>query len=233
MTLFQRLKPKRLPSMKQVRRAGLTAALPVLLLSAVILLSGTGESLVSQGPMQAGHAEVACAQCHLPAPGTLRQQMQLNLRYSLGLAADHADFGYAKVSSEACLTCHQRPNERHPIYRFREPRFQKAVSEIDATTCLGCHGEHQDERVAVAPVFCQSCHQDLDLKVDPLDVPHDRLIANKDWESCMGCHDFHGNHKAKPPTKRLEAHELDALLIYLKNGPNPYSETKLYQAVMK
>jgi len=222
-----------LPALRRVRQIGLAAALPVALLSVVILASGSGESLISQGPIQAGHADVGCIQCNLPAPGSIRQQMQQNVRYLVGATQNHADFGYQPVTSEGCLACHQRPNERHPIYRFREPRFQVAVGEINATTCLGCHSEHRDERVAVEPVFCKSCHAELTLKLDPLDVTHDQLIARKDWASCLGCHDFHGNHRAAVPIRRLDALKLDALLAYLKNGTDPYANEKIYQAVAK
>ena len=231
--ILARFSQRPLPGLKRVRQIGLAAAIPVGVLAVVILVSGSGESLISQGPIQSGHSDVACSQCHLPAPGSIRQQMQQNVRYLLGASPSHADFGYQPVRSEACLTCHQRPNERHPIYRFREPRFQTAVAEINATTCLGCHGEHRDERVAVEPVFCKSCHAKLVLKIDPLDVPHDELIAAKDWSSCLGCHDFHGNHRTPAPIRRLDAHELDALLAYLKNGSDPYGHEKIYQAVMK
>ena len=212
---------------------GLAAAIPIAALSGVIVVGGMGESLVSHGPIQSGHADLSCTSCHQPAPGTIRQQVQTNIRYALGLSPHRADFGYAKVRSGACLDCHQRPNERHPIYRFREPRFQQALADVDATSCLGCHGEHQNARVAVAPDFCKSCHAELSLKVDPLDQPHDQLIAARNWDSCLGCHDFHGNHKAAPPVRLLDAHQLDDLLAYLKDGPSPFSSEKIYMAVAK
>ena len=230
---FNRPFSKGLPNLKQVRRIGLMAAIPVVVLSGGIGFGGLGQSLISRGPVIAGHGDLDCVSCHTPARGTTRQQLQLNVRYVLGLSRHRADFGYVKVSSEACLACHQRPNERHPIYRFREPRFQEAVSEVEATSCLGCHDEHNNQRVSVEIGFCRSCHAELDLKLDPLDVPHDQLIAEKDWQSCLGCHDFHGNHKAAPPVRRLDALQLDQLLAYLKDGADPYGVEKIYLAVAK
>jgi hypothetical protein len=228
--IHQHVKP---PSFRQTRRIGLISAVPVAILGLIVLLGGAGETLIAHGPIQSGHAALACAECHLPAPGSTRQQVQANFRYLIGLRETPVDFGYAKVGSAACLGCHRRPNERHPIYRFREPRFQKAKDVVDATTCLGCHNEHTDSRVAAEPTFCQACHDTLKLKIDPLDIPHETLIANKDWTSCLGCHDFHGNHKAPAPLRRIEAHQLDALLAYLKNGADPYAPVKIYEASYK
>lgn len=109
------------------------------------------------------------------------------------------DFGYGAVTSKACFQCHERPNERHPIFRFHEPRFEKAVAQVEATSCLGCHGEHTTHRTTADLTFCQACHEDLVLKTDPLDVDHATLIADRRWETCLGCHDFHGNHRQKAP----------------------------------
>jgi hypothetical protein len=217
----------------RARNLALGLILPPMLVAAGLALGGPEARLIAHGPIQTGHAGVACEGCHVKAPGTIRQQVQANLRFALGLRADPADFGRAAVATEACIACHARPNERHPVYRFREPRFTKARAEVDATTCLGCHSEHAAERVAAPLGFCHACHEDLDLKVDPLDRPHDELIAAAAWDSCLGCHDFHGNHAHKPPVRLLDAHGVEALLAYLKDGQDPYSDTKLYEASAK
>lgn len=217
----------------RVRNLALALVLPLAATAGVLALGGPVERLTAHGPIQTGHADVACRECHLPAPGTLRQQVQAGLRHAVGLRADKVDFGYAPVSSEACTACHARPNERHPIYRFREPRFQSARAIVDATTCLGCHTEHRAERVAAPLDVCKACHDTLVLKLDPLDRPHDVLIAAAAWETCLGCHDFHGNHSHKPPVLLLEAKGIDALLAYLKDGRDPYSDVKIHKARMK
>ena len=219
------------PPLQRVRRAALICALPVAGLAAVIVFTDRGQGLIARGPIQSGHAETPCAGCHRPAPGTPRQQIQANLRHLAGLRAKPADYGFAPVGSAACLACHERPNERHPIYRFREPRFAEARAVVEATTCLGCHSEHRDERVSAGLTFCRACHGELELKLDPLDIPHHQLIAAKDWESCLGCHDFHGNHARKPQRRILAAHETAVLLDYLKDGDSPYAAEKIYRAV--
>jgi len=127
------------------------------------------------------------------------------VRYVLGLRETPVDFGYAAVQSGQCLTCHARPNERHPIYRFREPRFADAVQKVEARSCLGCHSEHRPEILTAKSTLCQACHEDLVVKNDPVDVLHVTLVGQDNWSSCLGCHDFHGNHALKPPSQTTAA----------------------------
>ena len=214
-----------------VRLAGMAAAIPGAIVAAVILLDGPAQSLIAEGPNLDGHARLACTACHHPAPGTMRQQIQARLWFTLGLRRARPDFGYRKVASEDCLTCHDRPNERHPVYRFREPRFAAAKALVDATSCIGCHSEHAGQMVSVEMDFCQACHGDLVLKNDPLERRHDMLIAAREWTGCLGCHDFHGNHQAPPPTRPAGAHDLAAVANYLKRGPDPYGPGKIYRAL--
>lgn len=217
-------------SLPLVRRTALATALPVAGLSALVFFQNGETDWISKGPIQHGHQDLACDTCHKVAPGTARQQIQASLAALFDPAKSMPHFGTSPVASADCLACHQRPNERHPIWRFREPRFISAAEVVNATTCLGCHSEHRDERVNASVDFCKACHEGLSLKVDPLDIPHHEIIAAKKWETCLGCHDFHGNHARKPPLKYLDAHDLDRLIDYLKAGPNPYGDAKLYEA---
>ena len=47
-------------------------------------------------------------------------------------------------------------------------------------------------------------------------------MRNKRWESCLQCHDYHGNHKFNTPLRLQDAHTLDVLEKYLKGGPSPF-----------
>ena len=61
---------------------------------------------------------------------------------------------------------------------------------------MSCHREHQGVRVTLTEIgYCRHCHEETRLKRDPLDVSHEALIKAKEWDSCLGCHDFHGNHR--------------------------------------
>lgn len=219
-------------SIAWLRILALAVALPVAILAAVVLSTDRAQSLVAHGPIQSGHDALGCADCHVEAPGSFRQQVQANLRFVLGLRAHPVDFGAIDVNSRTCLDCHARPNDRHPIYRFQEPRFEKAVAEIAATNCLGCHSEHEARRVKadVGTTFCASCHGTLEMRNDPLDVPHVTLVADKNWGSCMTCHDFHGNHPEKAPTLLREAKSADSVAAYLADEPSPYGDKKSYMA---
>ncbi|MEM6277654.1 MAG: cytochrome c3 family protein [Pseudomonadota bacterium] len=220
----------RIPKPAELRWLALFLIVPFTGLAAVVLTVPEVQTVISAGPIQHGHAKVSCDGCHEASTGTVRQQAQANVKFALGLRAHPVDFGYAEVTSATCLGCHERPNERHPIYRFNEPRFIEARATVEANTCLGCHSEHTAERAFAEPTFCVACHEDLTLKNDPVDVPHVTLIADKRWDTCLGCHDFHGNHAVKPQVTLATAYDEDAILDYLAAGDSPYGAKKIYEA---
>ena len=217
-------------SLSQLRVLAVVVAVPIAACGGLALSQGAAFAWLAHGPIQSGHAGIDCAGCHAPAPGSVRQQLQANLAFYAGARETEADFGYAPVTSERCLDCHDRPNERHPIYRFNEPRFHQAVQTVNAASCLGCHDEHRARRVSVGPDTCRHCHKDVTLKADPLDVSHRLLSDRGEWETCLGCHDFHGNHKAKPPVTLAQAISPETVRAYLADGDPIYGTQKLYKA---
>jgi hypothetical protein len=133
-----------------------------------------------------------------------------------------ATFGHMPVGNDQCTGCHARDQDAHPVHRFLEPRFSEARAVLGADSCVSCHREHKGARVTMAVEACATCHQTLDLKRDPLDVPHKELVARKEWTSCLGCHDFHGNHKRETQTRLVDAYSKAAIIEYLAGGPSPY-----------
>lgn len=189
----------------------------------------SSEEYISLGPMNNGHEEISCVVCHADANGNLVQQIQSNISHAAGIREKSVDFGSKDVTVKNCLECHDRPNDRHPTYRFSEPRFKKAIKNIDATTCITCHSEHNGERVSLKAVnYCMNCHQDLEVENDPVDVPHSELIAKEQWFTCIQCHDFHGNHRYVVPTKLNDTIPLDRIQVYLEGGEDPYGNDKKY-----
>ena len=200
-------------------------------LSLSVLLLPRYDTLHVRGPMNSGHDTLKCAPCHQDAPGSFRQQIQANLRYALGLRGRLADFSHQAVSNSNCLACHERPNDRHPVYRFLEPRFLKARKNLSPQRCVSCHAEHTGQRVTLAEIgYCVNCHKKTRLRKDPLDVPHDRLIALKRWESCLGCHDFHGNHIMKTKKTVEGIIPAEKIRAYFQGGASPYGDDRHYQA---
>lgn len=193
-------------------------------LAVVLWLHAPGQAhLRAPGPMNPGHAELACEACHRPAPGTVRQQLQNAARDGVGLAAAPVDIGYRAVGNDECTSCHVRPDDRHPVYRFREPRFAAARAALHPEHCASCHREHAGERATpAAATACRNCHAELVLENDPLDVSHRELVASERWDSCLGCHDFHGNHGMRAPTRLDQAIPAAAIRDYLRTGPSPY-----------
>jgi len=192
----------------------------------------SSEEYVSLGPANTGHDDLSCVVCHADATGNLGQQLQSNISYAVGVRKSSVDFGTKDVTADNCLQCHDRPNDRHPIYRFEEPRFKDALKNIDATTCITCHSEHHGERVTLpAGDFCINCHQDLEVENDPLDIEHKLLIAKGEWSTCLQCHDFHGNHKYHVPEKMKDTIPVKNVLDYFKGGKDPYGDVKKYKGL--
>jgi hypothetical protein len=201
------------------------------LLGLAVLLLPAYDKFHARGPMNSGHDTLKCESCHQDAPGSLRQQIQANLRYALRLRERLADFSHQDVSNENCLGCHERPNDRHPVYRFLEPRFLKARENLSPQLCVSCHTEHKGQRVTRTEIgYCVNCHKKTRLRKDPLDVPHDRLIALKRWESCLGCHDFHGNHIMKTKKTVEQIIPAEKIRAYFQGGASPYGDDRHYKA---
>lgn len=205
------------------RRLGIATGL-VLGAITVACLSAPGlEHLHAPGPMNTGHAGIACEGCHREAPGTVRQQLQAAARDVTGLHAGAVDVGFQAVTSDACTTCHERPDDRHPGSRFLEPRFAEVRAALHPEQCTACHREHAGVRVTIAePTYCRHCHGELVVERDPIDVPHADLVAAERWETCLGCHDYHGNHAFPPPARLDDARPLPQLRAYFDGGPSPY-----------
>jgi len=192
----------------------------------------SSEEYVSLGPMNTGHEELSCVTCHADAQGNLLQQVQTNISYAAGVRKASVDFGTKDVTLDNCLQCHDRPNDRHPTYRFKEPRFKGAMQQIDATTCITCHSEHHGERVTLPDAnFCVNCHQDLEVENDPVDTSHKELIEKGEWSTCMQCHDFHGNHKYEVPEHMKDTIPIKVIKDYFKGGKDPFGDDKKYRGL--
>lgn len=166
---------------------------------AVVFLAGVlippHNQFIAPGQMNIGHEKLKCSDCHRDGLGTARQQLQAKLQFWLKKRQSDVSFGYKAVSNETCLDCHSRPYDRHPSHRFFEPKFEQARRETNAQMCTACHADHKGVRIALTDTgFCRSCHKDTVVKKDPLDTPHKELFAANKWGTCLGCHDFHGNH---------------------------------------
>jgi len=173
--------------------------------------------------MLPGHEELKCFSCHKDEQGSLRQQLQANIQYLLNNRKDYVSVGLRSVGNSECLKCHDRPNDRHPVYRFREPKYRKVREKIKADSCIACHREHKSKRMSVKSTFCMHCHDELKLEKDPVDISHQQLVQQKKWKTCLACHDFHGNHNMKTERKMENSISLPALNSYFDRGKHPYS----------
>lgn len=200
------------------------------LLYTIILIPGN-DHMSSLGPMNTGHEDLKCQDCHSPAKGTLAQQLTTNFMHLVGMRKSSTTFGLENVDTKKCQSCHERPNDRHPVHRFEEPRFSKARKNIEATQCESCHLEHNGVRLTLTEInYCQNCHQETALKDDPLEISHAALIEGAQWNTCLQCHDFHGNHQMKVAHTMKDTIEVKAILQYFQGGKDPYSDKKKYIA---
>jgi hypothetical protein len=215
---------------RQAQKAGYFFGMVVSVLFLTMLMTPAWEQQRAVGPPNVGHENLSCDSCHLAAEGTMRQQLQANARHLIGLRASGVDFVHQPVTNDTCLDCHARPNDDHPVFRFNEPRFATARQAIGPQLCVSCHLEHEGQRVTIHPTYCSECHQTLELRDDPLTVSHAELIASNNWASCLGCHDYHGNHIMELETDVEQRLEIYEILQYFEGGPSPYSIDLFYQA---
>jgi len=181
------------------------------------------------GPSNIGHEELQCHQCHKGALGTMRQRIQANIQYIFGNRSEAESFGLKPVTNKECIYCHERPNDRHPVYRFFEPKYQKVQQAIEPQYCVSCHREHTGERVTRSMTFCHNCHDELIVKNDSISIRHQELVTKKDWESCLGCHDYHGNHRMTVETEYSNKLSTIEIYKYFDFAESPYSKSKFYQ----
>lgn len=198
-----------------------------------VLSLPSNEDMLSLGPMNTGHEKLVCMDCHVKAPGNAFQQIQANVMHMIGLRNNEVEFGHLDVDTKKCQSCHDRPNDRHPVYRFTEPRFNDARKNIAITECETCHLEHKGMRVTLNMnelTYCKNCHEDLVMKNDPLDISHEDLIKAGLWSSCLQCHDFHGNHFMETAEELKDTISYTAIKAYLEGAESPYGKEKKYKA---
>ena len=214
-------------------RGGRKRALAAGLILAAVLLGGmtlpAHTNLLSPGPMNTGHEELACVDCHSPAVGTVWQQLRANAQYVMGHRPESVTFGSDDVDNKKCQSCHERKDDRHPVHRFEEPGYREARQTLGAHRCERCHGEHNGVRLTTANLqFCQSCHADTEITSDPIDYPHADLIRDGQWMTCLQCHDFHGNHLRDAPLRMADTLSRQSLRNYANGGADPYGDAKTY-----
>ncbi len=206
------------------RRLVYAAGLTITLAAVGVLLSSSGETFLSPGPANPGHESLSCGDCHLPAKGTTRQQVQANVQHWIGAREGGADFQTKAINNRACQACHANQGDVHPPYRFEELRFADLREILGPDNCVSCHREHSGRRITVQREFCAHCHQDVSLKDDPVKPSHTELAATGHWDSCLRCHDYHGNHQRKTPTELGSAATNEQVKSYLKDGSSPYGD---------
>jgi ribosomal protein L37AE/L43A len=180
--------------------------------------------------MNTGHDELHCEDCHKETAGTFRQKLQANIQYLLGKRFQSVSIGYHQSGNETCLACHARPKDRHSVYRFEEPRFREVRSKIAPHLCVSCHREHSGKRVTVGLDICQHCHEKIAVRKDKIEPGHAELARQKRWSTCLGCHDFHGNHRMQTSSNMQTRISEEALTGYLNGGQSVYPAEKYYKA---
>ncbi|MCZ6871684.1 MAG: hypothetical protein O7G84_19475 [Gammaproteobacteria bacterium] len=199
----------------------------VAVIGAGLLLLPGRESWHAAGPPNIGHSKIECGECHVPAPGNFAGQAFENIMHAVGLSDSETHFIYQPAGNEQCLRCHEDPDNRHPVEDFLEPEFATARQAIGVQYCVSCHQEHLGVRVSATQGFCRHCHEDTEVSDDPLDVPHSILIADERWGTCLGCHDFHGNHERKVPELMSLVLTEEQIQQYFDGGESPYGHRRL------
>jgi len=208
------------------RRLGI----PLLLAALFVGATTRADRWFAAGPANTGHEDLACGECHHEAAGTIRQQLQANVQHAMGAREDAVPLGFLAPDNQTCVECHDREGEdRHPPFRFREPRFEDARADLGPQYCTSCHQEHLGVRVTAPVDFCQHCHLEFEPEEDPIEPTHQALADAGAHEQCLGCHDFHGSHIYELPVAHEAAFGLEAVQAYLDGGASPYGEEKRFK----
>lgn len=160
----------------------------------------------------------------------MRQQLQAKAAFLVGIRETDTDFLTSPPTDVQCQECHSRPNDRHPIYRFLEPRFAEARAAIHPESCMSCHSEHTGERFNTREIgadYCKNCHAETEVNDDPLDISHTELIKAGRWSTCLQCHDFHGSHTYDLPTSMKDTLSLLSVRSYLLDGDTIYGRKSI------
>ncbi|MGI9331903.1 MAG: hypothetical protein ACR2RL_01980 [Gammaproteobacteria bacterium] len=104
-----------------------------------------------------------------------------------------------------------------------------ALGVIAGLACLGVLLLPSQKRLH-APGPMNTGHEETRLKNDPLDITHAALIAAERWQTCLGCHDFHGNHVMKTKARVAEIWPHPQLQAFFAGGPSPYPQTLYHKA---
>lgn len=211
-----------------IRRAYQSALMLALLLSVVVNLPWA-LALWPTGHPTPGHEALTCEDCHRKAPGSARQQLQAKAKHLLGIRAVDVAWHHHPVGNAECMACHDRPKDVHAPHLFMEARYTSVRASLGPENCLSCHREHRARRVTLRDgLFCSACHSDMNLKTDALAPPasptHATLTREGRWETCLGCHDYHGNHLRAAPNRLDEALSESMIRTGLRGGASPWGE---------
>lgn len=212
-----------------------TYSLLSLMIIGVFLLIGArnqmGDDFIAIGPMNTGHSDLSCIECHKNEEGNVRQQLQSKAASLFHQSGNSLNFINKSIENKTCTECHSRQDDVHPVHRFNEPKFDQAKQLIQPNKCTSCHMEHYGTRVTkLEPDYCMHCHGELKIKNDPISPTHEKIISNRSWESCLQCHDYHGNHIRKTPESFADTISKADLKLYFDGGRDPYSIDKREQA---
>ena len=56
-------------------------------------------------------------------------------------------------------------------------------------------------------------------------------MQNK-WDTCIQCHDFHGNHEMQVPEAIKDTISKKELNDYYRGGDDPFGDVKTYMAIL-
>jgi hypothetical protein len=68
------------------------------------------------------------------------------------------------------------------------------------------------------------------VKEDTIEPTHALLVASERWETCLSCHDFHGNHIRTTPTRLEDGAAEAAVARYLAGGQDVYGSEVRFPA---
>jgi len=204
-------------------RRWLQAGVALFVLGVIVLIVSQPMAMISPGPLQSGHADLAddCFACHAPWRGAAAARCQTcHALADIGKQSAAGVPFHRDLIQADCTACHGGHQGR--AVAADAPRFAHALLRADVRdACSSCHQPPADALHRQLKGQCSQCHDSRHWHPSTFD--HDRLflLDGEHDASCETCHaggDYsryscYGCHEHTPENLR-EAHVEEGIQDY-------------------
>lgn len=189
-----------------MKRGWLLALIAANLVALIALVFIVPQFMVSPGPLEPGHSQLAtdCFACHAPLHGasvdrciSCHALTEIGLRTTKGAVVTDRKVKVAfhqQLIEQKCMACHTDHAGPKLTHRTRKAFSHVLLKPAIKDRCESCHAAPQDKVHSGRTLSCAQCHPSESWK--PASFDH-ALLPKAELENCQNCH--------KPPTDKLHS----------------------------